>query len=96
MRPEPATPWRDDAVTTAACAACMAFQASGPGKVLLGGLPAGGLALATWRGGSSPAQGFIGERRCPECNLFNRRVDLGGYRPHCDEPVAITDLTEGR
>jgi transcription initiation factor IIE alpha subunit len=39
---------------------------------------------------------FVGERRCPECNLFNRRVDLGGHCPECDEPVAIADLAEGR
>ena len=39
---------------------------------------------------------FVGERRCPDCNLFTRRVDLGGHCPHCDEPIAISDLTEQR
>jgi ssDNA-binding Zn-finger/Zn-ribbon topoisomerase 1 len=39
---------------------------------------------------------FVGDRRCPDCNRWNRRVDLGGSCPHCDEPVAINDLTEGR
>lgn len=39
---------------------------------------------------------FVDVRRCPECNLFNRRIDLGGSCPHCDEPVALNDLTEWR
>ncbi len=36
---------------------------------------------------------YIDERRCPDCNLFCRRIDLGGCCPHCDEPVAISDLS---
>ena len=35
---------------------------------------------------------YLGEQRCPECQLFCRRVGPGGACPHCDEPVAITDL----
>jgi hypothetical protein len=35
---------------------------------------------------------FLGERRCPDCNLFTRRIDLGGPCPSCDEPVAISEL----
>ena len=38
-------------------------------------------------------QRFLDERRCPDCQLFCRRIDLGGHCPHCDEPVAINDLT---
>lgn len=37
---------------------------------------------------------YLDERRCPDCHLFCRRVGIGGSCPHCDEPVAITDLTE--
>lgn len=34
----------------------------------------------------------LDERRCPDCNLFCRRIDTGGHCPYCDEPVAISDL----
>jgi len=37
-------------------------------------------------------QRYLGERRCPECNLFCRRVDIGGVCPSCDEIVAVTEL----
>lgn len=41
---------------------------------------------------------YVGEQRCVECNVFCRRVGPGGPCPHCDEPVAVTDLIahEGR
>ena len=32
------------------------------------------------------------DRRCPDCNLFCRRIGPGGLCPHCDEPVAHRDL----
>jgi hypothetical protein len=35
---------------------------------------------------------YLGEQRCPDCNTFARRVGPGGLCPHCDEPVAVTDL----
>jgi hypothetical protein len=35
---------------------------------------------------------YIGEQRCPECNLWCRRVGPGGPCPHCDEPVAVQDI----
>jgi len=35
---------------------------------------------------------FLGERRCPDCNTFCRRLGPGGSCPHCDEPVLLTDL----
>jgi hypothetical protein len=37
-------------------------------------------------------QRYLGLRRCESCNLFCRRVGRGGLCPHCDEPVAHTDL----
>jgi hypothetical protein len=35
----------------------------------------------------------LGQQWCPDCNHPATRVDLGGLCPHCDEPVAISDLT---
>jgi hypothetical protein len=32
------------------------------------------------------------ERRCPDCNLFTRRLGSGGTCPACDEPVLTTEL----
>jgi len=37
---------------------------------------------------------LLGEQRCPDCNTFTVRVGPGGTCPHCDEPVAITDLQQ--
>ncbi len=34
----------------------------------------------------------LGEQRCPDCGIFCRRVGPGGLCPHCDEPVAVSDL----
>jgi hypothetical protein len=41
---------------------------------------------------------LLGQQRCPDCNVFCRRVGPGGRCPHCDEPVAAADLItpEGR
>ncbi len=36
----------------------------------------------------------VGEQRCDQCQTFMRRVGLGGHCPHCDEPVAVTDLLD--
>jgi len=35
---------------------------------------------------------FHGQQWCHDCNQPCIRVGLGGLCPHCDEPVAITDL----
>lgn len=35
---------------------------------------------------------YLGEQRCPDCRCFCRSVGPGGRCPHCDEPVAISDL----
>lgn len=37
---------------------------------------------------------YLGSQRCPECQVFCRRVGPGGRCPHCDEPVAVADLLE--
>lgn len=39
---------------------------------------------------------YLGEQRCPDCQIFCRRVGQGGRCPHCDEPVAIEDLTSNQ
>jgi hypothetical protein len=39
-------------------------------------------------------QRLLGEQRCPDCSTFARRIGPGGPCPHCDEPVAIADLTQ--
>jgi len=38
------------------------------------------------------AERFVGERRCPDCNLFTRGVGLGGHCPECEAPVLVVDL----
>ncbi len=35
---------------------------------------------------------FHGRQWCPDCNQPCTRVGLGGLCPHCDEPVAVSDL----
>ncbi len=39
---------------------------------------------------------YLGQQRCAECGSFCRRVGPGGRCPHCDEPVALTDLLLGK
>lgn len=36
---------------------------------------------------------YLGEQYCPECHTFCRRLGPGGLCPHCDDAVAISDLT---
>jgi tRNA(Ile2) C34 agmatinyltransferase TiaS len=35
---------------------------------------------------------YLGERRCPDCNLFTKSLGRGAPCPHCDEPIALTDI----
>jgi len=37
-------------------------------------------------------QRFVGQRRCPDCNLMSRKLGLGGGCPQCDEPVLVLEL----
>jgi hypothetical protein len=37
---------------------------------------------------------LLGEQRCPDCHTFARRVGIGGSCPHCEQPVAVTDLLD--
>jgi len=34
----------------------------------------------------------LGERRCPDCNVFCRAVGLGGTCPDCDAVILLVDL----
>jgi hypothetical protein len=40
----------------------------------------------------SCAERLVGERRCPDCQLFSRAMGLGGHCPECDTPVLLADL----
>lgn len=35
---------------------------------------------------------YLGERRCPDCHVFCRRLGLGGTCPDCDAPILLTEL----
>jgi hypothetical protein len=37
---------------------------------------------------------YLGERRCPDCNLFTRSLGPGAPCAHCNEPIAITDIID--
>jgi len=39
-------------------------------------------------------QRLMGEQRCDDCGTFARRIGVGGAGPHCQEPVAMTDLID--
>jgi ribosomal protein L32 len=34
----------------------------------------------------------VGERRCPDCQLFSRSIGLGGHCPECDTAILLPDL----
>ena len=42
----------------------------------------------------SCSQRRLGEQRCEDCGIFCRRIGPGGPCPHCDGPVAISDLVD--
>jgi hypothetical protein len=35
----------------------------------------------------------VGQQRCEDCGTFMRKLGLGPC-PHCDEPVAVTELLD--
>jgi hypothetical protein len=41
---------------------------------------------------TSCGERYLGERRCPECHLFNRNLGLGGPCPDCDHPIVLAEL----
>jgi len=38
-------------------------------------------------------QRYLGRQRCDDCGTFCRRIGPGGQCPHCEDAVAITDLS---
>lgn len=36
----------------------------------------------------------LGERRCPNCDTFMRKLGLGGPCPHCGDPVVVSELLD--
>jgi hypothetical protein len=40
------------------------------------------------------ATGSLGSQWCADCNQPALRIDYDGLCPHCDQPVAISDLTD--
>jgi hypothetical protein len=38
---------------------------------------------------------YLGEQRCDDCNTWMRAVGIGGLCPCCDEPITVTELTQG-
>jgi len=41
---------------------------------------------------TSCGERYLGERRCPECHLFNRNLGLGAPCPDCDHPIVLAEL----
>lgn len=37
---------------------------------------------------------YLGQQWCHDCHTPCTRLDLGALCPHCDEPVAISDIIE--
>jgi hypothetical protein len=37
---------------------------------------------------------FVGQRRCPQDNVFCRALGLGGYCTDCEQPILLADLLE--
>jgi hypothetical protein len=35
---------------------------------------------------------YLGDRQCPDCHLFTRRIGLGGTCPSCAEQILVTEL----
>ena len=35
---------------------------------------------------------LLGERRCPDCHLFCRRLGLGGPCPGCDDLILVAEI----
>jgi len=35
---------------------------------------------------------YLGERRCPDCGSFLRRLGLGGHCAECEHPLLVAEL----
>jgi ribosomal protein L32 len=43
---------------------------------------------------SACGERFLGERRCPDCNLFGRNLGPGGTCPECDQIILVSELLD--
>ncbi len=34
----------------------------------------------------------VGDQRCEECQIFMRRIGIGGTCPSCEEPISVNEL----
>jgi hypothetical protein len=66
--------------------------ASGPADAVLT-TPPGPARDATIYQCPDCSQRYLGQQRCDDCGTFCHHIGPGGPCPHCDEPVAINDLT---
>lgn len=41
---------------------------------------------------TSCGERFLGEQRCPDCNLYARNLGLGAPCPDCDHPIVLAEL----
>jgi len=85
----PFTPVGRQRVCSAACRQA-AWRRRQP--IALPAVPPRSIQAATVYACPSCEARFLGQQRCPDCGLFCRRLGPGGLCPHCDEPVALTDL----
>lgn len=104
------TPYRNDGVTIGCPRCRQAFSPTGRQRFCsaacrqaawrqrqpapLPALPARAPKLATVYECPACEIRLLGEQRCPECQVFCRRVGPGGPCPHCEEPVALADLLD--
>src|SRR3984893_18508373 len=56
------------------------------------GSPTGGLLTQTVYACPECEERYLGERRCPVCNLWCRNIGRGGACVHCDEIVTVAEL----
>lgn len=36
----------------------------------------------------------VGERRCPDCNLYCRALGVGGHCAECEQPILLAELLD--
>ncbi len=105
------SPWRNDAVTIVCPVCDHAFHPHGRQRVCSSAcrqalwrqrhptpgpeVPARSPVAQTVYECPTCATRLLGEQRCPDCQVFCRRIGPGAACPHCEEPVAVIDLLPG-
>ncbi len=54
----------------------------------------GRLVAQTVFGWGECGERYLGERHCPSCGIWCRRVGVGGNCPECDHILAVAELLE--